>query len=430
MKKHKILFANVPADGHFNPLSGIAAHLKQKGHDVRWYSGKLFEDKIFGLGIPVIPFDKAIEVNQFNVDEIFPERKNKKPGISQLNFDLKHIFIERAGEYYEDLCEIKKSFDFDVLVADCTFIAGTFLKEKLKVPFVAVGVVPLMATSKDLPPYGMGREPDYSHFGKKYQKFLRFISKNFVFRDSTEELNRLANKLGCSPYKEIIFDIPVITSDIFLQSGVPGFDYERTDWPDNVKFVGPLHTFSARKFTSDKVLEEKMKNFSDKVLITQGTVETDPEKLIIPSLEALKESGKLLIVATGGHNTAFLQDKYPQKNIVIRDYVDYNTFMPECDVYITNGGYGGILIAIQHELPIIAAGVNEGKNELCNRIAYAGIGINLKTERPEPEIIAKAVSDVLNSGDYKNKVCKLKEEFASYNPMLLCEEYILSVIHS
>ena len=31
----KILFATVPADGHFNPLTGITMHLKATGHEVR-----------------------------------------------------------------------------------------------------------------------------------------------------------------------------------------------------------------------------------------------------------------------------------------------------------------------------------------------------------------------------------------------------------
>ena len=35
----KILFASMPADGHFNPLTGVAVDLAERGHDVRWYAG-------------------------------------------------------------------------------------------------------------------------------------------------------------------------------------------------------------------------------------------------------------------------------------------------------------------------------------------------------------------------------------------------------
>jgi UDP:flavonoid glycosyltransferase YjiC (YdhE family) len=35
----RFLFATLPADGHFKPLTGLAVHLRDLGHDVRWYTG-------------------------------------------------------------------------------------------------------------------------------------------------------------------------------------------------------------------------------------------------------------------------------------------------------------------------------------------------------------------------------------------------------
>ncbi len=52
----KILFATMPFDGHFNPLTGIAMHLKAAGHDVRWYTGPSYAAKLERLGIPHYPF--------------------------------------------------------------------------------------------------------------------------------------------------------------------------------------------------------------------------------------------------------------------------------------------------------------------------------------------------------------------------------------
>jgi len=34
----KILFVTVPADGHFNPLTGLAKYLQDSGCEVRWYT--------------------------------------------------------------------------------------------------------------------------------------------------------------------------------------------------------------------------------------------------------------------------------------------------------------------------------------------------------------------------------------------------------
>jgi hypothetical protein len=44
---------------------------------------------------------------------------------------------------------------------------------------------------------------------------------------------------------------------------------------------------------------------------------------------------------------------------------------------------------------MIAAGINEGKNEICARIGYFKPGIDLKTEEPTPGKIKTAVQEVI-----------------------------------
>ena len=44
--RKKILFACVPGDGHFSPLTGIAKHLQSMGYDVRWYCSSSYGEKI------------------------------------------------------------------------------------------------------------------------------------------------------------------------------------------------------------------------------------------------------------------------------------------------------------------------------------------------------------------------------------------------
>ena len=86
------------------------------------------------------------------------------------------------------------------------------------------------------------------------------------------------------------------------------------------------------------------------------------------------------------------------------------------------------MLAIDHALPMLAAGINEGKNEICARIGYFKLGIDLKTEKPTPEKIKKAVSEILSNQEYKQNVEKLRNEFASFSASKLSAEIILSVI--
>ena len=429
MQPKKILFANVPADGHFNPMTGIAMELKSRGHDVRWYASKMFGEKLKKLGIVHYPFKKALEVNQFNIDEVFPERKKLKAGVPQLKFDIKNFFVYRAPEYFEDISEIKQDFPFDIFVCDAAFTAGQLVKNKLKVPGVGIGISPVMSTSKDLPPYGLGLTPGHSFGSNIKQKLLRFAAKNFLFKESTAEYNKILNRYGLPAEQVVLFDVPVLRSDIFLQSGTPGFEYERTDMPGKLRFVGPLHAYKkVEQKESNYAWQDKLNKYNKNILISQGTFEPDHSKLINPALDALKNEDYLLIVATGHHYTEQLRKKYKQDNIIIEDFIDFDFIMPRTDLYITNGGYGGTLIAIDHALPMVTAGINEGKNEICARIGYFKLGIDLKTEKPSPEKIRKAVKNVLSSAVYKKNVETLRNEFKAYDTNRISADWILDVI--
>ena len=52
----KILFAAFPGDGHFNPMTGIAVHLKQQGYDVRFYTASNYREKVERMEIPYFPW--------------------------------------------------------------------------------------------------------------------------------------------------------------------------------------------------------------------------------------------------------------------------------------------------------------------------------------------------------------------------------------
>ena len=166
MKSRKILFANFPADGHFNPLTGLAIHLKNSGHDVRWYTGSKYETKIKNLGFAYYPLKKAIDFSTGEPDQVFPERKNHKGLIAKLKFDIRHAFVLRGPEFYEDIRGISESFPFDIMIADNCFTGIPFVRQLLGKPVIAIGVMPLMETSKDLPPAGLGLTPSYTFVGK------------------------------------------------------------------------------------------------------------------------------------------------------------------------------------------------------------------------------------------------------------------------
>jgi len=61
------------------------------------------------------------------------------------------------------------------------------------------------------------------------------------------------------------------------------------------------------------------------------------------------------------------------------------------------------------------AGRTEDKPEVCARVAWAGVGINLKTNRPSPARIREAVQAILSDPQYKRNAMRTQADFARHN---------------
>lgn len=428
--KYKILIATLPVAGHFNPLTGVARYLHDQGHDVRWYTGASYAERVEQLGLPFYPFREAREITQDNLNELFPERLAIKGAVAQIKFDLRHLFLGNITANFQDVAQLQHRFDFDVLLCDVGFCAAHLIQEKLHKPVVAVGIAPLIETSRDLPPYSLGLTPGRGVLGKLRDAALRAFLPRFVFGDSTKYYNELIGAQGLAPVTENFFDVSVRRTTRYLQSGVPGFEYPRRDMHPHVKFVGPL--LPHKKATTPRfAYAERAKLFKKTILISQGTVDNqEPDKLIIPTLEAFKDHPYLLLVATGGMHTEMLRERYPQGNIVIEDFMDYDATLPHTDLFVSCGGYGSVLLSLSHGVPILAAGKLEGKNEIVARVGYFKLGVNLGTERPKRWQLEQGAKEIWANPIYKENLARLQQEFKQYDPHALTEQYLREAVET
>ncbi|HEY6502486.1 MAG TPA: nucleotide disphospho-sugar-binding domain-containing protein [Chitinophagaceae bacterium] len=425
LKGKKILFATFPADGHFNPLTGLAVHLKWLGCDVRWYTSTKYSDKLQRLGIQHYPFRSAKDIS--DIENEFPEREAIKGQVAKLKFDIINAFILRGPEYYTELQEIHQTFPFDAMIADCAFTGIPFVSDKMNIPVASIGVFPLTETSKDLPPAGLGLTPSYSLFGKIKQSVLRWVADIVLFREPNKVMRKMLNSYGIDHLGTNVFDLMVKKSALLLQSGTPGFEYYRSDLGKNIRFIGSLLPYQSKRQTIQWA-DERLNRYEKIVVVTQGTVEKNVEKILVPTLEAFKNTDVLVIATTGGSGTTDLRKRFPQNNLIIEDFIPFGDIMPYADAYISNGGYGGVMLGIENQLPLVVAGVHEGKNEINARIGYFELGINLGTEWPKPEQVKKAVEEVLMNKKYKGNVMNLAKEFNKYDPNKLTAGYLAEIL--
>ncbi|MEA2171626.1 MAG: hypothetical protein QOF76_4926 [Solirubrobacteraceae bacterium] len=413
----RFLFATMPFDGHFQPLTGVAVHLKELGHDVRWYTGPSYARKLEGLGIPHFAFEHAREVNGENIAVLFPERA-KLSGPKLIAFDFENIFVANCEAHFRDIEAIRGEFEFDAVIADGALYALKLVAEKLGVPVYAVGPGPLMFNSRDAPPNFFGLKPARTPVGRLHHRVVDAVLNN-TMKTGARRFNDLLATEGLAPLRapRDFFDIPAEVSRLFFQSGVRGFEYPRSDLPDNVRFVGPLlphRTAIARTFPH----EDRLRGAGSVIVVSQGTVDNkDPEKLIAPALRALTDTEHLVVATTGGEHTAELRERFPAENLIIEDFIAFDVLLPHARLFICNGGYGSILLALANGVPVLSAGTREGKNDINARIDHFGVGIDLHTERPTAKRIARGARRILGDRRYADNVARLRREFEAYRPL-------------
>jgi UDP:flavonoid glycosyltransferase YjiC (YdhE family) len=230
LKGKAILFASVPADGHVNPLTGLAKYLQSIGCDVRWYTSEIYADKMEDLEIPFYPFDRAVDINSSNIVNMLPGRTSITDAAAKLDYDLLHVFAKRGSEYLEDILAIYQSFPFDLMIADSLFTGIPLVRSRMNIPVVAIGVIPLAANSVDLAPYGMALPPVGNTKEKAKYAGLYDRVNNLLFKESIDYFSEALTSFGIAHKKTILFDQLIAQADLYLQIGTPGFEYERSDF--------------------------------------------------------------------------------------------------------------------------------------------------------------------------------------------------------
>jgi MGT family glycosyltransferase len=417
----RFLFVTTPVTGHVSPLLPVAKKLVECGHEVRWYTSVRFQQTIQAVGATFIPYRDARDMDFHRADELYPERAQLK-GIAQFKWDMR-LTIDIAAEQVEDLSRILAEFAADIIVGDSIAISALFIAEKMNLPLALVNVINLFAISKDTAADGFALAPSSTALGRVRNHFLNWLVFRFILRDINEYLTQTRAKLDLSAIRETFFESLILRSDLFLQPTVPAFEYPRSDLPGHVHFIGALLPDGPTEFTKPGWWDD-LKSDRPVVLVTQGTIATDFDDLLIPAIRGLADENVLVVATTGNKPIDHISLDSPPSNLHLEPFVPFSQLMPHVDVMVTNGGYGGTHFALAHGVPLVAAGKTEDKAEICARVAWSGVGINLKTNKPTPEQIRGAVRTVLANPQYKDKVQAMQAEFARHDAPVQAAELL------
>lgn len=395
-----LLIACTPVHGHVQPLVAVAGHLIARGHRVRFLTGSRYRSGVEATGGEYLALPRDIDYDDSDVDAAFPGRIGRT-GIAGIRWDIENIFLAPAPQQLAALDAAIAAEKTDAVLVESMFVGALALVSRPRgerPPVVNLGIIPLGLSSVDTAPFGLGIAPMPGLRGRIRNRALRFVAEQVIFARLQRRAQRMVHETAGYELKGFFLGSAAL-ADAVVQFTVPEFEYPRSDLPGHVHFVGPV----ARSRPTSAALPEWWGDLDGSrpvVHVTQGTIaNADFGALIVPTIEALANDDVLVVVSTGGRPLAELPAL--PANVRAATYLPYDALLPLTDVVVTNGGYGGVHYAMEHGIPLVVAGTTEDKVEVSARIAWAGVGINLRTETPTTDAVGAAVRTALADPSYR-----------------------------
>jgi len=422
-----IVIACVPVHGHVMPLLAVAKYLVERGDRVRFLTGSRFAEAVRATGAEHLPLPEEADFdNREVVHETFPERAELK-GAKAIAFDLEHLFVRPGRAQYDAVMAAHQQAPADVLLVETAFVGGAFLlggRLGARPPLVVAGVIPLPIASRDTAPYGMGLLPLRGPLGRLRNRLLSTVAARTVFPRAERVAERINRDLH-----GVRLSFPVMDwarhAEAIVQFTVPEFEYPRSDAPPTLHFAGPITGTGLR--TPLPPWWDDLDGTRPVVHVTQGTIANrDYRQIIAPTLTALADEDLLVVVATGGRPL----DTLPRlpANARAAEYLPYDELLPKTDVFVTNGGYGGVQLALRHGVPIVTSGGKEDKPEVAGRIHWSGVGRRLRSETPSPRAVGGAIRSVLRDPGYRTSAERMSASMAAAGGMALLADVVDEVV--
>jgi UDP:flavonoid glycosyltransferase YjiC (YdhE family) len=363
-----------------------------------------------------------------SVDWDFNDLNGAFPGRAGLStfkqgqFDLVEIFVRPLRDHLTALAALNEQQSADVFVSHTAFFGGGWLHEMGGPPNASLGDTCLAYSSRDTAPYGMGLPPLSGWTGHLRNKALHAMSRATFLRPVVKAANEVRADLGLPAARLRGLDFGV-SQYLHVQLCPRGFEYPRSDLPPYVHFVGAPRTAVPADFEDNQPSWwPRLAQAKHVVLVTQGTIATDPNDLLVPCLEGLDGQDIFVVATTGGADLSAVTD--PPANAVVEKYVPFAALLPHVDVMVSNGGFGAVQLAIAHGVPLVVAGTSEDKKDVTAHVSWSGVGINLRTKRPSPDAVAAGVQQVLNDPKFRTRARALQAETSGTQPAAVAADLL------
>jgi UDP:flavonoid glycosyltransferase YjiC (YdhE family) len=365
----KALFTVQPAVGHLHPLVPVALALEEAGHEVAFCSSASFRADVEAFGFPhlVAGLDWATS-DRATWTHFPPMPSPHDPAFPEFVVTVFADVTTRA--MVPDVLAIAQEWRPDLIVREVMEWSGCLVGELLDVPHASIGGNA----------YSGVDSPDISYF-----------PGNRLF--AAEPYARHRAEFGLPPDPDMVDPFRYL----HLCSTPKRWDRPGLPAPANTHYV--RHVSVARP---GEVLPEWAQSLGDRptVYAALGTIAHAMPGIFELILEALRSEDVNLVLAVGQDPAVF----GPQPaNVHVERYVPQTQLLPQCDVFISHGGFNSVKESLSCGVPLVVLPIMSDEPYSAERCEALGVGRAIAPANRTADAVRDAVRAVLGDSRYRER---------------------------
>lgn len=368
----KIAVFCIPAHGHTNPTLPVVRELVRRGHEVRYYSFRIFQQQIEATGATFVSCDRFL-------GELTEQEERALKNVSTTEMTIQDIRITIAmNDFLHDEFVTWKP---DVVYTDSVCFWGKLNAMKYNVPMV-------VSTSTFA----------FNQVSSKYMKNTPKEMAGLIL--GLGRVNREMDRLKPLGYKFKNF-FSLVQSDNDTDTVV----YTSRGFQPCVESFSSRYCFVGPSLWSEHV---PCKQHRPLVYVSLGTVINDRPDFYAKCIDALKDEAVDVVISCGDSVDISSLGKLPE-NVKVQAHVDQLEVLSRANAFITHCGMNSVSESLYMATPMVLFPLTNEQKAVARRVREINAGIDL-TEVTSAAI-RSAVRSILEGTVYIEGAKACSDEF-------------------
>ncbi|HEY2019452.1 MAG TPA: glycosyltransferase [Bryobacteraceae bacterium] len=373
--------------GDIQPYAALALGLQERGFRPKLAAPINFEAFIRGYGLEYSPIEMNTE-----------EGLKSKEGRAWLAAGNSRAFIRHLNELMKrDRPALERGVEEAARGADAivgtamTLAEGISISEKLKIPFLASQIYPLVPASREYPNFLVA--PKGSRLGLvNYVTHLLF--ERAWWQGIRGDLNQWRSKLGL-PAMEVsparwCRERRIPTLHHYSETLFP----RPADWPGHHVLTGPLFVPERREAPLSGKLLEFLHAGPPPVFLGFGSMPIlDPEAALQMTSRVTHKLGVRAVIGAGWSE---FRPAAVDRHVFLVDSAEHNQLFPRCQALVHHGGAGTTFTGLRWGRPAAVFSVFADQPFWGERLRKAGAGIHYGFRAFSEETLLASLRHVLS----------------------------------